>query len=629
MRALGAVVLVGIVLVTFWWFTKTPSSSGYVGSMPSPYPQAIEGSGSRNVPGREIPAASAPSRPATAGAAAPSNGVVRVSVFDDLGAAVVPAYVAAVPSNKSQEADAAGTATLVFGECWRGSILVSAPGHAPTRLPDVECPLGAIVELKARVYRGVKLSVLVTIADGSPIQGAVVEVSSNNFWGFPARYPNAEPTARKATDSDGTAVFTDLFPGPYDVRTSLSGYCAPIHHVVLNDQSPAHTLTIVMRQGRTVSVSVVDSGQQAVPSVGLVVWVGTNPNGFMGVHAADENGHFEMTVPREIESIRFSEPSRNEIDVVEPSTFAVADAITVTVRLPSVVPCTVTRSDGSVVLSCRIDYVDHLSGAVPMASEESVIDAAGLHYARRQGVGYAPWFRFVDPEFGLSKWHRVPQRERVTLPLRVSIRLYGRLSGRVVDQSGAPLSGASVSARRAAKLDPDTAFDDGAFEVAHALTGNDGRFTVLVSNDYGLAIVVTKDRYSRGIVFVRGPQTGTASLVPGQRLIRWASEDQTELDLGDISVRLPGRVQVRVSSQVAGPHKVWLVPAGDTAANAATLSTMSDASGLAEFDSVSPGFYEVDAIKTGPLSPRPPRFGPPAGRVFVEPGHLVNCVVAQ
>ncbi len=120
-------------------------------------------------------------------------------------------------------------------------------------------------ELEVQLRRALGLRVVVRGTSGTPVGGAEVQLSGPQLW----------PTRRVDTNPSGEVVITGLLAGTYDVfaradsRISDTLRGIDLRHGV--HERGLHTVEIVLREGRFLSVEVVDAEGQPVPDADLVL----------------------------------------------------------------------------------------------------------------------------------------------------------------------------------------------------------------------------------------------------------------------------------------------------------------------------------------------------------------------
>lgn len=530
--------------------------------------------------------------------------ILEYVVLDDLERPVPGAVVKATPGEIGSEANAIGSGSLLFPAPWRGDLTVSAEGYASSVARDIACAVDTTTAVTVHLERSTNLTILVVGPDHKPIRDAFVEVSPN---GFNSSSPEALNRIQAATTDDaGSASFKGLFPAKHHVRVTAEGWTAPICFAILHRGLTQHEFTVVMAPGRSLAVHLIDSVTgMPVPRASVLIKAGDSTRNLVGVRTADEQGLIQLTIHPSVDKVSFLPPFRGGlIDIVEPRTVPVADSVAVKIKQASELECVVTREDGQLVTACAIEYADFMAGS-QRRSIVAVANERGLFAVPGQGVGSSPWFRIVDPGYGTSKWNRVTNALAAPHPYPVVLRPFALLQGKVTDEGGQGIYGASVSIKKVPTFATDGIEARDATEVASAMTNRDGSFALPVFNQNGVALVVRKVGFAPTVVFVLGAQSGTQSLDPRSTMVRWESDQQSSLSVGTIVLYHGGRLIVTVARDEPGPYKVWMIPVDATAGRAAPRTAFTNAAGIADVSELVAGVYDVVAVKAGPDDPRP------------------------
>lgn len=352
-------------------------------------------------------------------------------------------------------------------------VTVQAAGFAPTAVPGVEVAGDADSVDLGSIYvnPGVRLEGRVVDPTGSPVEGATVgpDLEGSFLAGVLSGPWAADPEAQVLTDVEGRFEIADLSPGQRlglwvtrdgYVRLHVEGLRAPA-------EEPVEPLEVVLQPGGRLEGVVTDASgnplADASVQTGRVMRTPTGPSVILpespsGFVSTGEDGRFQVTelppgelfLRAEKKGFLPSEIRRLEIEPGIPM-----EEIRVVLERGATITGRVFDPEGVPVPRASVRWIDHPSGGGTGLTDgdgryrlEGIPLGAGTLEARHED--YPRVLRDVELESG-------------TYVEDFRLRRGRSLGGRVVDENGAPVTGATVI------LQADTAYE-------HEETGADGTF---------------------------------------------------------------------------------------------------------------------------------------------------------
>jgi len=357
----------------------------------------------------------------------------------------------------------------------RFNLAAGAAGFAPLNVPGVELPAGGgRVDLGTLFLEpGLRLEGRVVGSGGEPVADARVGASDDSAFGVPNLAGVDAEGKETRTGADGRFVLDDLARGArLTVWADAEGYArASLEGVEVPTEGP---LSIVLEPSATLSGVVTDSSGAPIEGARLVVrgklGFGGFPGGAFASDRSDEDGHFsiEDVAPGSLVLSAMAEgflrQERTGLEVVAGETM---DDLRVILEPGATVTGRVLDALGNPLSDARVSIVrDRMDFSISGGASAST-DADGVY--RMPGV--PPGERSLEAE------HDGHQRQVRDLTVvvgenRLDFRLQAgaSVSGRVVDEGGAPVAGALVSASAAGsgptfRADGETTDDAGAFQL--------------------------------------------------------------------------------------------------------------------------------------------------------------------
>lgn len=397
------------------------------------------------------------------------------------------------PSAPSAASDADGRFVIEHVVPGRFDLHVTAPGHAPLEVPGVEVPeppedgdLGSV-----SLQPGAEIAGRVVDLDGKPLAAVEVKATERNMFAW-----RSDDGVAATTGADGRFVLRDLAPGtrldlvltaPGFVLETVSGVVAP----------PEQPLLVELTRAATVAGRVVDGFGAGIARARVVVKsVATDLPRLTGgptsaSATAGEDGRFvvEGATPGTMELVAGADDFQtSEPLVLELTSGERREGLRLVLARGGSLVGRVTGPGGEPVADATIL-------ATPTAQAGSPFQAAPRHHAQsdhegRYRIGGLPpgevQVRAQHPEYaGPVREATIGAGEaRLDLELGRGIEV----SGRVVDDAGAPVAGAEVSLVADSLLgfqQPVRSGDDGSFR----LTGVEPGTWRLAATKDGLAQV--------------------------------------------------------------------------------------------------------------------------------------------
>jgi len=377
-----------------------------------------------------------------------------VTVSDEAGAAIPGAHIEA-HGVATGDTDARGRATL--GPLRPGwiDIAVHAAGRAAgSQSVNLDAP-GAHAEIAVTLYRGVPVSGRIVDEHRQPIAGARIAVISA---------PPSFHGEQIASDDRGEFAVAALVRGVYTLDVTADGY-VPARNTVTVDRSAVHGVEIAMTAGGTITGIVVDTDHRAVAFATIIAW----PRGRTTQTTGDAGGNFELRgiATGNISVAAVTPAGQRGSATVRLSAAADTPDIEIVIDGVGTIAGTVVDDHGAALpgigVTAYVDYSHRSSGAGGGSRYgHAITDGAGrfvitgladmsylVHTSRRDRQP-ASW-----PPPG-SVFARTGDRD-----VRLSLLPGGRLTGRLVDQTGTP-----VDAARVGVADSSTASGrDGVFDI--------------------------------------------------------------------------------------------------------------------------------------------------------------------
>jgi len=351
-------------------------------------------------------------------------------------------------------------------------------GPQPTRFVDGGAPI--VITLREGAH------VLVSVVDAAraPVANAMVRVIGND----PAT----------TTDAHGQARFT-VHPGWITIEATGQGYAPRRVSDVTAPSGATSRITIVLHAGFAVSARVLDEDRRPIPNVRIYARQGSGmPSVSDGEHATavtDEAGAF--TIPSAVGMHTLVAIEGKHAPAVTP-TFDVDRAITdleIVMKAGGIYAGDVVDADGKPVAQARV-YVETVGalGTFAATSDASgAFELGGL--PRTTGGAYAVSVAYAVSDDGVSDGAIVnlaeqPELRGQRLVLRRSEAPAGAIAGVVVDDTGAPVAGALVTAaaRRRSPVSDTSPLGVDSATASSATTNVRGELSIadLPAGEYGV-----------------------------------------------------------------------------------------------------------------------------------------------
>ncbi|REJ99644.1 MAG: carboxypeptidase regulatory-like domain-containing protein [Acidobacteria bacterium] len=443
---------------------------------------------------------------------------------------------------------------------WR--LTIEDPAHrlAPVAV-DLVPLLHDVVLPAIELERGVLVEARVTGPGGAPVEGALVLFDSVNGRGTDlleeqrssaVRAPFRPRTTRQVrrTDADGVAS-ARLPAGPRWVRAA--------HPAYLMDESNATGERVTLQLHTGVDQGVVIEEPGGRPAAGAVVSMGRFS---VPIARADEEGrirvmaHAESAVSYRLES---AAPAFAELSLA-PRQKASPAAQRIRLENPRAVHGTVLDASSGLPVADALVFSTWRPGDVVRSDRRGQF---GLPLAERQWSA----IQIAHPHY-LPKSESLPSTLELLGDLEVSVEPSLRLTGRIVDEQGTPVPGATVAVEggtvrrgRPSSRTATASAPDGGF-VLHGVTAEGGRLLVehpaFVPHDethQALAKLAAASPFEvvlqRGIVLTGGVVDEQLRPVAGARVLLYERQRDAQPDPG-YAMRLARSTGARHSIRLTG-----------------------------------------------------------------------------
>jgi protocatechuate 3,4-dioxygenase beta subunit len=384
---------------------------------------------------------------------------------------------------------------------------VEAEVCADGRVAGLTLKAGERREVDVALLVGASLSGVVRDQDGRGVAKAEVLAAEVGFWGFPG-----EELSKSESDAEGRFTLAHLRPGKVMVLAKHEGHLdSEAQKFELADREERANLVLALDQGESIAGRV--RFPDGASAAGAKVEVRFDPSAMVGMGAlnaargasgeghTDTEGRFNVTglgkgpfvvkveLQRELE--KGSELWRAKATKVAPGT----EGLEVTLAAPCTLEGRVVDAEGTGVKDYRLRV--HSAGAVFFdpgeTREERVRDEEG-HF-RLTSIEAGDWEVTASAEgFGPAAPRKVTLPWSEPEPLVIALAPAASVAGTVLDPSGAPVAGASITthvdtAQRLQRL-------RGSSNDPKALSGADGTFTLSGLAAGANSIVASHDEFS-------------------------------------------------------------------------------------------------------------------------------------